>query len=194
MRYNHFLTCLLFPFVSISVTLVAAEPEQRQAPTSATEARDINGLTLGDHITKVRERIQLSHLGGGDFEGHEDETYYRMAFTPLGRLYHIESTQPIGRFSVDAEFLAQLGQRLTSKYGPSKLQTANPWRWGIVEPVTMYGDINTHMETNWAYAMLGSEGPQVTLQINMLDFRILWSDQAKLNRSPKSEAQKRIRF
>lgn len=194
MNRSHILTFLLIPLTVVPTSSTAAEPIQRQAPTSATKARDINGLSLGDTIAKIRDRVQLTHLGGGDFEGRENEISYRMTFTPLGRLYNIESVQPIGRFSIDAAFLAQLENRLTTKYGPTKLGSSNPWSWEIVEPVTMHGDINTRMVTNWAYAMLGSGDTAVTLQIHMLDFRILWTDEAELNRNPKKEAQKQIKF
>jgi hypothetical protein len=46
----------------------------------------------------------------------------------------------------------------------------------------------------WMTAMIGGDESGRTLDITLIDFRLLWADQASVNRAPRAEAEDRIAF
>ena len=43
-------------------------------------------------------------------------------------------------------------------------------------------------------ALIGGSGDDRTLDITLIDFRILWADQASVNRAPRTQAEQRLAF
>jgi hypothetical protein len=46
----------------------------------------------------------------------------------------------------------------------------------------------------WMNAYVGGFGGDPTLEITIIDFRILWADQAVANRVPREGAERQIQF
>lgn len=78
--------------------------------------------------------------------------------------------------------------RLTDKYGPPTGRSTETWSWELIEPVTRTSGQTLPFKTMWASAYLSKRSDGVTLNIKLLDFRILWADEAKLNREPRDRA------
>lgn len=182
----------LFAAAAFASFALGVTSQAETLKTSATIARDVNGLALGTSFAELKTRLNLRPLGGGIFEAEKDGVKYELDFTPLGRLFSIQSVQPLGRFAVDRHFVETLSAKLQTKYGPSA--RTNPWSWSLSEPVSNASGTTVTMATNWLSAMTSSNGDVVTLNIQMTDFRILWVDQAALNRKPRGDAEGHIRF
>jgi hypothetical protein len=161
---------------------------------SATVARDINGYHLGMPIAEARKLADLEYIGGDQFEATAEGFQYNFGVTPTGRIYRIQSSQSLGRFSVDRTFLQTLKQKLSAKYGPPLSDYADVFRWEIIEDVTMPDGNRGPFRTMWMTAMIGGQETDRTLDITLIDFRILWTDQASVNRAPRAEAEDRIAF
>ena len=132
--------------------------------------------------------LTVSRLPGG--------VNYEFGFTALGRVYRIESVQPLGRFAPDERFTQSLNTQLIQKYGhpESNQLPVGPASWGLVEQVSLEGEPQHPFRTMWFYAMLSSEERGVSLNMKMLDFRVLWADAKRLNSQPRNEAIGRLRF
>jgi hypothetical protein len=161
---------------------------------SATVARDINGFHLGMPIAEARKLADLEYIGGDQFEATADGFQYNFGVTPTGRIYRIQSSQSLGRFSVDRTFVQSLRQKLSVKYGPPLSDYADVFSWEIIEDVTMPDGNKGPFRTMWMTAMIGGDESGRTLDITLIDFRILWADQASVNRAPRAEAEGRIAF
>ena len=66
--------------------------------------------------------------------------------------------------------------------------------WEIIEPVQYPSGQKLPYRTMWMNAMLSDADGEMTLDMTMLDFRILWADQAALNQVPRQKAEDRMRF
>lgn len=161
---------------------------------SATVARDVNGFHLGMPIAEARKLADLEYIGGDQFEATAEGFQYNFGVTPTGRIYRIQSSQSLGRFSVDRTFLQTLGQKLSAKYGPPLSDYADVFSWEIIEDVTMPDGNRGPFRTMWMTAMISGQETDLTLDITLIDFRILWADQASVNRIPRAEAEDRIAF
>lgn len=189
--------------LAILVVLVPLSEGQAQSPAgplqsipSATIARDINGFALGSGIDELRTRTPVTHLAGETYSATFDGVDYEFGLTPLGRVFRIQSVQPLGRFHPDAAFTNSLVQQLSEKYGtPATNQLpGGPAFWELIEPVDQLGGQINPFRTMSFSAMLAGGQDGVTLELNMLDFRVLWADQSALNSRPRQTAQGRLRF
>lgn len=161
---------------------------------SATVARDIGGFELGMRIAEVRKVVPVEALGNGNFQAIRDGITYDFGVTPLGRIYRVASSQNLGRFEVDAPFLSSVSARLTAKYGPTTDRSTETWSWELIEPVTRTSGQTLPFKTMWASAYLSKGSDGVTLEIKLLDFRILWADEAQINRGPRDKAADAVKL
>lgn len=186
---------------AIALLITSHFPANAQVPTSpdavsATKARDIGGYELGMAIGEVRSRMTLSHIAGETFAGTDSGISYEIGFTPQGRIFRIHSIQKLGAFSPDTRFTQTLSDKLEAKYGSPQTNElpGGPMSWEIIEPVQYPSGQKLPYRTMWMNAMLSDADGETTLDITMLDFRILWADQAALNRIPRQKAEDRVRF
>lgn len=186
---------------AIALLITSQFPANAQVPTSpdavsAIKARDIGGYELGMAIGEVRSRMTLSHIAGETFAGTDGGISYEIGFTPQGRIFRIHSIQNLGAFRPDASFTRTLSDKLEAKYGPPQYNElpGGPMSWEIIEPVQYPSGQKLPYRTMWMNAMLSEADGETTLDMTMLDFRILWADQAALNRIPRQKAEDRVRF
>lgn len=92
---------------------------------SATLARDVNGFQLGMTVAEARSLAPLTFIGGDQFEATRNGFTYNFGVTPKGRIYRVQSTQQLGAFASDRQFIATLGRRLAAKYGEPSSQTGD---------------------------------------------------------------------
>ncbi len=161
---------------------------------SATLARDVNGFRLGMTVAEARALAPMTFIGGDQFEAATDGFTYNFGVTPKGRIYRVQSTQQLNRFAEDRQFITTLGRRLAEKYGKPTSQSGDVFNWALTEPVTNNLGQTLPFTTMWMTAYVGGSGDEPTLEITMIDFRILWADQAAVNRNPRETAEKRIQF
>lgn len=177
-------------------TISSAQNVSASQMESATTARDINGFQLGMNISEVRSRMNLEHLGFETFAGTHEGVEYAFGFTPQGRLFRIQSSQPLGRFEPDRQFARSLSGRLIQKYGPparSHLPTGTA-EWELIQPVTRADGQRVPFRTMWFTVTVGSDMDGTTLDMTMLDFRVLWVDQQAQNHEPSRQASEAVRF
>lgn len=184
----------------IASGLVIAQPSLAQSVAerrSATLATDINGFQLGMSLAEINAITPLTPIGGGQFDATHEGITYNFEATPLGRIFRVQSSQELGNFRVDRNFLAGLQTRLTSKYGrpigPISEGT-DVFFWELIEPVRNANGHRQNFKTMWMTAYVSRNGPAASLEMTIIDFRILWTDEAAVNRSPSEEAEGRIRF
>lgn len=163
---------------------------------SATIARDINGFALGAHIDQLRAVTPVSRVAFETYSARLDGITYEFGLTPLGRVFRIQSVQSLGRFQPDATFANSLIHQLTQKYGaPSTNQLPGGAAfWELIESVEHPDGQTIPFQTMLFSAMLSESANGVNLELTMLDFRILWADQAAINRRPRQNAQNLTRF
>lgn len=162
--------------------------------TSATRARDVDGIELGMSIAQVRGRMTLEHVAFETFRGTVDGIDFDLGFTPAGRVFRIESTQHLGRFQPDQAFAKTLSAKLVAKYGPPAFMHLpdGTAQWSLIEPVADASGEKHPFTVMRANAMLSDDERGVTLVVTMLDFRVLWADQASQNRAPSEKAAQNI--
>ncbi len=192
---------LLVRIILVSASLVTAAGicspalSQERSKASATLARDINGFELGMHLREANRRSTIRLVGGSQFETRLDGIAYYFEVTPAGRIYRISSSQPLGRFGADAKFLAALRTRLEAKYGPAELGAVDPFSWELIEPVRHLNGFVLPFRTMWFSVQLtGAPPDEVGLDMTMIDFRLLWADEADQNQSPREQAERAVRF
>lgn len=170
--------------------------EARETQASATLARDVAGIELGMTFDQIRTRMTLEHVAFETYRGSAGGIAFDLGFTPAGRVFRIESRQSLGEFQTDAQFSKELEGRLAAKYGPPSQSGLpdGPAYWQLVQHVRDAGGNVVSQTVMWANAILSSDEDGRTLEITLLDFRILWADQARKNHLPSQEAAKAIRF
>jgi len=161
---------------------------------SATVARDVNGFRLGMTVAEARSLAPLEFIGGDQFEAVTEGFEYNFGVTPKGRIYRVQSTQQLNRFAVDRQFITTLGQRLAEKYGEPTSRSGDNFYWALVESITNGAGEPLEFTTMWMSAYVGGFGGDPTLEITILDFRILWADQAAVNREPREAAENQVQF
>lgn len=191
-------TIIIAATVAAQTTSSAAQASDpsAQAVRSATKARDIGGFRLGMNIREANKIAKVQPIGSDQFETEHEGKSYNFGLTPRGRIYRVQSSQPLGRFAVDHVFTQSLAAKLTEKYGPPGSRTDTTFNWGLVEPVKDVSGTVRPFRTMWLAAHV-SGGPgvdEVSLEMTMIDFRILWQDEAELNRAPRDEAATKIDF
>jgi len=162
-------------------------------------AHDINGIRLDMTVQQVSELVPngLTPLGGGQFNADIGMTSYNFEFSPLGHLFIINSSQQLTSFAPDREFGFALTKKLETKYGPpdSNQLPGGPASWGYLEYYTTNQGMRLARETESLSVMLMDHYQKpVTLEMKLMDFRILRRDEDALNRAPKSEAQSLVQF
>ena len=186
---------LALAFVGIASTAKAQTARSGETPKrSATIARDIGGFELGMRIADVRKIVPTEALGNDNFQVTRDGITYDFGVTPLGRIYRVASSQNLGRFKVDATFRNTVSARLTAKYGPTADRSTETWSWELIEPAMRASGQTLPFKTNWASAYLSTGSDGVSLEIKLLDFRILWADEGKLNRGPRERAADAVKL
>jgi hypothetical protein len=171
----------------------ASTPEQQLA------AHDINGFALGMSLKEVQEHAghALQSLGRGDFSATVEGIDYDFGFSILGHLYRIDSKQPLGQFIPDAAFGRSLTEKLVAKYGqPHQNQLPDgPAFWEFLEPYQIGPGMTANRTTLSLSAMLMSGYNQaVTLNMKLMDFRIMRHDLAIANSGPRSKAEHATKF
>lgn len=114
--------------------------------------------------------------------------------TPKGRIYRVQPSQNLGRFGIDRAFVQTLKRKLSAKYGPPISEYADVFEWEVIENIITADGKTTPFRSNWMTAMVGGQETDRTLDITLIDFRILWADQASVNRAPRAAAEGRIEF
>ncbi len=181
-------------FLTALTNPVNANAQQPGKPRSATLATDVNGFRLGMTVAEARAITPLSFIGGNQFNAETDGFAYNFGVTPRGRIYRIQSTQQLGRFGVDQNFLSALRSRLIAKYGAPVNAVGDSFNWSLIERVADRDGQLLDFKTMWMSAYVGYDEKGKTLEMTLIDFRILWADEAAVNREPSHAAQKRIQF
>lgn len=161
-------------------------------------AHDINGIALGMTIQQLNKLFDgnLTDIGGGQFEGSKDGVNYDFGFTVLGRLYRIYSSQELGMFEPTSAIAKTLTDKLTAKYGAPEFNQlpGGTASWDYIENVsgntTPY---NRFTETLTASFVEHYQAP-TTLDLKLMDFRMLRQDAARRNEQPARDASSQIRF
>jgi hypothetical protein len=150
-------------------------------------------------VKEVQEHAghPLQSLGGGDFAVSVEGIDYGFGFSILGHLYRIDAKQPLGRFIPDATFGKRLTEKLAAKYGPPREnQLPNgPASWEFLEPYQIGPGLTANLTALSLSAMLMSGYNQpVSLNLKLMDFRIIRRDRAIANSNPESRAERATRF
>jgi hypothetical protein len=163
---------------------------------SATIVRDVNGFELGMSYAEISKISKLEYLGGHTYETVHGGINYVFGLTELGRIFRIESSQNLGSFDPDEEFYNAVALRLMTKYGKTTrgLTASAPLGWGIVEKVSNTVSGIRNFATNHAGASVTPTTEGVVLNIFMLDHRIVWQDQYKLNCEPTRKGEAKVKF
>ena len=171
-------------------TTVGAQPRVE----SATLAKDVNGFELGMTLADAREKATLTYIGGDQFEATSQGISYNFGVTPKGRIYRVQSSQPLGQFVVDRSFIDTLRRKLVTKYGKPHRATGETFYWRLTEQIAQKSGEELPFVTMWMNASIGGLSQGKTLEITILDFRILWADQADVNREPSQRGAAKIQF
>jgi len=86
-----------------------------------------------------------------------------------------------------------LSTKLAAKFGPVPDVLKEVFGWELIEPIKQTNGTVLLFKTNWASAyVISTHADGVTLEMKMIDFRILWQDDAKLNRAPRDHSSNAI--
>lgn len=185
------------PKVGLRLTFGVDEPKKLRADYLKAYEKPPEGArtkTLFEYLSLEGSLADLEYIGGDQFEARTEGFQYNFGVTPKGRIYRVQSSQSLGRFSVDRTFVHTLHQRLSSKYGPPGSDYADVFSWELIEDVTSADGTTAPFRTMWMTALIGGSGDDRTLDITLIDFRILWADQASVNRAPRTQAEERLAF
>ncbi len=164
------------------------------ARKSATRVTDVNGFRLGMTVAEANSLAPMVSNGGQYFVTNKDGIEYDFSVTPKGRIYRITTTQNLGKFEIDQQFLTTLRRRLTAKYGVPSHVSGEVFFWNLTEPVAdEYGTV-LPFTTMSVSAMVAGDDDGQTLEIFMIDYRIRWADEAAVNHQPRASAEGRIQF
>lgn len=177
---------------------LGAEPNPPRPYVSVLRAHDVNGLEIGMAFRDVARRLRLEDLGGGQYAASERSVAYDLEFTPLGRLFRINTEQVIGRFQPDYTFGRQLTAKLTAKYGPPHYNSlpdgVASWS-GYTNLRFASGQVlPREIERLSAHLTNDRMSGAVTLYIQLIDFGVLLQDQAAMNRGPRNRAASEATF
>lgn len=182
--------------LSIMAVAAHAAPDSLSAANrSATLATDVNGFRLGMTMSEIGKLAKLERIGDFQYDAEGKGVNYNFQVTPLGRVFRVTSSQDLGAFQVDQKFLATLKSQLLAKYGKPTGTTGETFEWQLIQPVINKLGQTLPFCTMWMSAYVGggySSNP--TLEITILDFRILWADETKLNDPARQSAEQRLRF
>ena len=145
-------------------------------------------------VAEAREISPMTFIGGDQFETVADGIEYNFGVTPVGRIYRVQSTQRLGQFQVDRSFLETLRSQLSAKYGEPDSAIGDTFHWELIEPVTHRDGQRLQFRTMWMSAYIGHQDRDASLEMTLIDFRILWHDQDTAGLPNRQEAESRIRF
>lgn len=190
------LRCCLSLTVAVAAEAAPKTTSESVQIRSATKARDINGFSLGMGFAAIQKRASLTHLGGDTFEGQHEGIKYVFGFSSLKRVYRIESKQQLGSFAIDRKVVVAFRDKLISKYGAPSLNQQTYLHWELSEKVNQPDGGSMVMATNWMSASISDATytDPVEIDLKMIDFRILWSDNEKLNQNPARQGENEIQF
>lgn len=182
--------------MALSLSTIAVARDKPRQVSSATSARDVNGISLGMHIDEARQIAPLSHVAGETFAGRSNGIAFEVGLTPLGRIFRVQSEQSLGRFQIDRRFVESLSLRLLKKYGQPEDNglPIGPMIWNLVENVQHADGSWRPFNVMWASATLSTGNDANMLSIKLLDFRVLWTDEKRLNEVPRNGAIDSIRL
>lgn len=191
---NRCLTIVAASALALSAPLQASE-QNHAGRKSATLARDVNGFELGMSLAEAKANGPLRYIGGDQFEATKAGFTYNFGVSPAGRIYRISSKQQFRRFAVDHSFLSTLEHRLSEKYGPPHEKIGDDhFSWELIETMHDRSGEAQPMKTMWMTARMSGSGSEHELLITIVDFRILWQDQARANAQPRQSAMEQIQF
>lgn len=181
--------------VMVGTPALAGDPIAAVHPgASATKARDIHDFTLGMSIREAMKRFALTYAQGDQIQGKLGNVDLTFEFCPSGAIYFIQSTQSLGRFSVDKKFLDALDAKLFAKYGAVH-GTPDNLSWALTEPVRYTTGEVRPFTSNWMSALvMDDSGDGVSLELKMLDFRICWTEREKANQNPREAATRALKL
>jgi hypothetical protein len=201
---------ILYSAATLAATLLSASlahandmggsvPSMAAPQIAGLRAHDINGYALDMTVSQVAAQAgtRLEPLGGGQFKVSSGAIEYDFGFTPLGRLYRIDSSQRLGEFAPDRSFGLVLARRLATKYGEPHQNAlpGGPALWGYAESYVSADGMLLRRGTESLSAMMsGGFGMPITLDLKLMDFRILRRDEAAMNARPKSNAERAMTF
>lgn len=145
-------------------------------------------------VAEARKLAPVSLVGGYQYEAKTPGLDYNFEVTPRGRIYRVTSSQPLGHFEEDRNFLTTLRTRLTAKYGQPVSAIGDSFHWSLTEPVADNEGHRLPFNTMWMSAYVSQGGDTASLEMTMIDFRILWADQTIQNRTPREMALGRLKF
>jgi hypothetical protein len=161
---------------------------------SATKARDIQGFALGAPIKEAMERFTPTFAQGDQVQGTMGDIELTFGTCPSGAVYFIESSQPLGDFTVDKTFLDALQTKLFAKYGRG-YGSADNLSWDLTDPVRYTtGEVLPFTSNCMTALVMHDSGDGVSLQLKMLDFRICWAEREKANQRPRSAATDAVKL
>ena len=161
-------------------------------------ATDINGIHLDMTVAEVSRIFagELESIGAGQFKAERDGTSYDFGFTPLGHLFRIDSSQELGRFEPDTAAAIALTQKLSQKYGmaQSNQLPGGPASWEFMEYYENDGFRLLRFTESLDAMFVTHYQDSTTLDLKLMDFRILRRDEAKQNSGPSGVAQAQMHF
>jgi hypothetical protein len=161
---------------------------------SATKSREIGGFALGMPLREAAKLARIEPIGGYQFDTERDGLQFNFEVTPLGRIYRIQSSQRLGRFAEDQAFRSTLLSKLTAKYGAPASVTGSMYHWELVERVRSIDPVPNPFTTMWMTASISDDDGEKSLEMKMIDFRILWADQAQANQPGRAAAENSVKF
>ena len=189
--------CLLVMACTIGAD--AADASGMCPRATCLSARDINGIKLDMTRSEVAQRFPggIKYIGSDQYEDEDGGISYNFGFSATGHLYRIDSSQNLGKFIPDRAFGLQLLHKLEAKYGPTEnsMLPDGGAGWNFYAYCTTNLGTRITCQTESLNVMLaGGYGQPVELQMKLMDFRIMGRDEAKQNSSPKSQAERQMRF
>ena len=163
---------------------------KRRLPPSATKSLEVGPFALGMHVRAANAISRLNRIGEFQFDTEHEGTKFNFEVTPAGRIYRISSQQPLGRFQEDEQFQSTLLNKLTAKYGQPDSVSGSDFGWELFETVRSHNPGPNPFKTMWMSSTVSDSAGDKFLDITLIDFRILWADQAAANAPARAAAEK----
>ncbi|WP_299009374.1 hypothetical protein [uncultured Caulobacter sp.] len=192
------IACAIAALILICAPEAFAQTQPAPKPyVSVLKARDIDGLQLGMTLQEASQRMRLRSIGAGQFQGRNGNKEFDLGFTSLGHLYRIDYTQTLGRFAPDYQFGQQLAAKLTEKYGPPHENSlpggAASWR-GYAKVRMDSGQILPREVESLSEYLGGGPNGEVQVNMKLMDFSVMWKDQAAQNKGPRNDGAGKLDF
>lgn len=199
LRLNRLCTTAVALVAAAAMIPAAANGAEPVAPvvsgTSATKSRELNGFRIGMTAQEIRKLVDVTFSQGELMQADLGAVHLDFGICPSGKVFRIQSSQTLGAFTIDHQFLQGLGDKLATKYGSPTFPRPGNWEWELVEQVRFTDGNVRPVKTNWASAIvLGGNGGQVTLDMTLLDFRVCWPDAIKTNARSQRDALNRVQM